>query len=922
MATSQPVPFTPNTNTGTNAPTINVTNAFRDDNTVQLQVAQAVRDSNSDRIIPQDNILSQYASYTYNVSIYIMSPDDYNNIVRTQRFKIPGAQLLMSSGGAPNTPDSGTGAPGGNTGVTGTSPQTQANATAGRNQFFPLDFYLNDIKITSLQPGKGTRSPHPNTTLNFKVIEPNGITFLDNLYAATQAYVGKKQNYGSQNFCMVIKFYGYDETGKMVLAQGLGTSTGGTAVIEKWIPFQFTGIKFRIANKLTEYECSAVCVPNNVATGQQRGVIPYNLETQAETLKGILSGSSSWKNPPTTSAPPKANAAPRPILTSGLIEALNLYQEELVGLLPDTITEPRFEIADEYDIVFTDPDIENASLLPPGGVGNALTPTVQPGNSNQQVNGAAQTSAAGSKTVSATAGTSIIQFLDQTIRNSKYIYDQQLKIVTIDGKEEKQKDDLGQGIDWFRIGVKAEPIKYDRLRRDYAYKITYIVSPYRVNEVKGPYFPSTKFKGTHKKYLYWYTGLNTEILSYEQDFNYLYYIVINSGQTLPSNDIDFREEAKRAGQTRSNESDQGLAGKTNDAGANAADQLYSPGDLARAKLSILGDPAWIHQNELWFGVTEGAGSQDTFFPDGSINTEIQEPLFEVGFNKPADYNLQSGRMEVNTTGNGANRYTNADGNGMASQSYIYRAVSVTSTLANGRFTQDLEGVLVTFPRTAIKVNDAAVDSQFIETEQDTQRLLSNIGIRLNNRSRGSRNSRTESTTTTPGQPSSPTTPSVSQNPSSPATNAPAAAPTSSGQPVGPANPVTPTNAQTGGTLVTENTQTRFDANIFRTKDPASFAKFEEYRNQQFNLIFQSEKSRLSALAVKNNPQLNDDPATLVRLVTGSARITAGLAADEAAIALFDPQIKAAGAGGITTTTTPTNATPVNTSAPQISSREP
>ena len=87
------------------------------------------------------------------------------------------------------------------------------------------------------------------------------------------------------------------------------------------------------------------------------------------------------------------------------------------------------------------------------------------------------------------------------------------------------------------------------------------------------------------------------------------------------------------------------------------------------------------------------------------------------------------------------------------------------------------------------------------------------------------------------------------------------------------------------------------------------------------MIFQSEKSRLAALAVKNNPQLNDDPAGLVRRVTGSAQITATRAADEAAIALFEPQIKAAGAGGTTTTTTPANTTPVNTTPGQIMNRQ-
>jgi hypothetical protein len=919
MATSQPVPFVPNVNVGINAPVRNVTNTARDDNTVQSQVAQAVRDSNSERIIPQDNVLSQYASYTYNVSIYIMSPDDYNNIVRTKRFKIPGAQLLMSSGGAPNTPDAGTGAPGGNTGITGTSQQTQANATAGRNQFFPLDFYLNDIRLTSLQPGKGTRSPHSNTTLNFKVIEPNGITFLDNLYAATQAYVGKQQNYGSQNYCMVIKFYGYDETGKMVLAQGLGTSTGGTAVIEKWIPFQFTGIKFRIANKLTEYDCSAVCVSNNIATGQARGIIPYNLEIQAATLKGVLSGSATWKDPPTTSAPPKAGSAPKPTITSGLVEALNLFQEELVGISADAAKPPRFEIADQYAIEFTDPAIENASLLPPDGIGNAQQPTVQPTNSNQVVNGAAQTGSTDSKTVSATAGTSIIQFLDQTIRTSRYIYDQQLVIFDANGQEVEQNVRPDQGVNWYRIGVKTEPIQYDRLRRDYAYKITYIVSPYQVNEVKGPYFPTTKFKGTQKKYLYWYTGLNTEILSYEQDFNYLYYIVINSGQTLPSNTLDFREEAKRASQTRSNESDQGNPGKINDAGANAADQLYSPGDLARAKLSILGDPAWINQNEFWFGVTEGAGSQDPFFPDGSINTEIQEPLFEVGFNKPADYNLQSGRMEVTNTNNGANRYTNADGNGMASQSYIYRAVSVTSTFANGRFTQDLEGVLVTFPRTAIKVNDAAVESQFTETEQDTQRLLANVD--KDNAARAALNARTQSVTAAPGQPSSPTTRPVSQNPSAPAVTAPAAAPTSSGQPVGTAGAANNTNAQSGGTRVTTNLTAQFSEATFRERDPAGAAAFRQAQQARERELIASETAKLTAQANQNN---NGSISPRQReLIDQQALTTAQQQSRIETIQQFAPQIQAAGAGTVTNTTNPAaQQGAAVTRAPQTSSREP
>jgi hypothetical protein len=60
-------------------------------------------------------------------------------------------------------------------------------------------------------------------------------------------------------------------------------------------------------------------------------------------------------------------------------------------------------------------------------------------------------------------------------------------------------------------------------------------------------------------------------------------------------------------------------------------------------------------------------------------------------------------MNPNQRTNGANQIeTLANG---PTQSYIYRAISVTSSFKQGQFKQDLEGVLVQFPSTAIKQND-------------------------------------------------------------------------------------------------------------------------------------------------------------------------------------------------------------------------
>jgi len=250
----------------------------------------------NNRITPQENVLDQYASYTYNIAVYLMSPAQYKTLIRSKKRTVSGYQLLFMSGGAG---PSGSVVPANQ--ITAEDPVLAAQeriANLGRNEFFSLDYYIDDVQVKSLIPGKATGGAHNVTELKFKVIEPYGLTFLDNLFAATQQYIivsggDVNKNYAAQNYLMVIRFYGYDDQGNLVQASRSGQDAAGTdvnAVVEKFIPFQFTGIKFRIANKVVEYDCSAVCPQYNVNTGASRGVIPYNIELQSQTLKDLLTG--------------------------------------------------------------------------------------------------------------------------------------------------------------------------------------------------------------------------------------------------------------------------------------------------------------------------------------------------------------------------------------------------------------------------------------------------------------------------------------------------------------------------------------------------------------------------------------------------------------------------------------------------------
>lgn len=728
------------------------------------------------RIVPQGNVLDQYSSYTYSISIYLLSPEDYQQMLKTKR-PPSGWQLLIQSAGAAQ---GGGIIPGSQLGpdVNQEDYRQAAEATLarlGRNQFFRNDYYIDDVSVRTLISGKGTNGAHNAVALRFKLLEPNGITLLDNLYKATREYVNirggnSNSNYAAQTYLMVIRFYGYDQNGNLVSAQRLNaTDLEGknySAVVEKFIPFQFTGIKFRVANKVTEYECDAVCPQNMINTGPARGVIPYNIELSSQSLKDLLTGPlgfaksesaskavpdnarsptatgnatqrynprrggtsaqaapsvSTWPpgggefgdlfnyspagdfqgpaatvtaggSPTQSQAPPKADAASRAkslTITQGLSDALNKFQEELVN---DGVQ----ELADIYEVRILEPVLKSAKLVPPGEFNPRQSAMIKAQTAKEQKDGKTQSMDTNSKTTKVIAGTSVVQFIDQACRTSSYILEQQTAYIDSKTGVQVENGTPAQTIGWYRIGLQAEPTgKYDTKRNDYQYKITYSLAAYQVNQVKSDFFPRTQFLGTHKKYNYWFTGDNTQILDFQQDYNYLYYIVQNTN-SRPKITSNYREADRYFYQPRSPESSQGQDDdKVYEPSAQAADYLYSPADQSRIKLQIVGDPAWIFQGETTSGIQGLQSIYGAFLPDGTINPEGRQVLFEVAFNRPTDYDINTGLIDPGINNYGADRANGVAGD--ARQSFIYQAVDCTSNFSKGKFTQELNGVLQTFP---------------------------------------------------------------------------------------------------------------------------------------------------------------------------------------------------------------------------------
>ena len=373
--------------------------------------------------------------------------------------------------------------------------------------------------------------------------------------------------------------------------------------------------------------------------------------------------------------PPKASAAPTGdtgYQFVGLVEALNSYQLDLVK-------KKTYDKADVYEILFDPVSLGDSKVKKPGSTDRSKTAAPAPNSAKAALDPKNDKVNSNSQNWNVTAGTQVIQVIDQVMRSSAYISDQAL--VQIDPNTQKATPSPGTGTGitaWYQITASTQALEYDIKRRDYAYKMTYLITPYAITQMASEYFPDSRYRGSHKSYNYWFTGQNTEILSYEQTFDSLYYLVFNgesaSNQPAAATRItlDYRDQYSRiAMPTTEQKTGQQTGTYTNAAADSAADFLYSPKDLAEIRIRIAGDPAWLQQQQF------GDFSFSPFNDDGTINFDSQEIVFDISWNQPTDYDFDTGVMNVNSA------------NGRSKQNNVYNPQECTSYFSKGKFEQEI-----------------------------------------------------------------------------------------------------------------------------------------------------------------------------------------------------------------------------------------
>jgi hypothetical protein len=222
-----------------------------------------------------------------------VDPQAWKNTIQNIRVGLNGYYLLARSGGNPLSESVSMSF----TGVTNEN-NTNAKTTASRSPYFKLDYYLDNLNIeTGYGSGIDTSGPIEFMNLSFTVTEPNGLTLPKNLYAAVADLYSNlvdpnvRANYAAGMYCLAIRFYGYDEAGKLVqpITSGAGNQDPN-AVVEKFVFFQLASLEYSMTSKAVEYKITGAAPSTAVGFSASRGSIPFNAQFTGATVKDVLVG--------------------------------------------------------------------------------------------------------------------------------------------------------------------------------------------------------------------------------------------------------------------------------------------------------------------------------------------------------------------------------------------------------------------------------------------------------------------------------------------------------------------------------------------------------------------------------------------------------------------------------------------------------
>lgn len=689
----------------------------------------------------------------------MVTPDAYEAFVQNGRKKI---NILNSATGGPET-----------AGAYIVAQSGGVSSAERRAPSFNYDYGIDNLKIKHSLPGKATMKELVISEIEFQIIEPYGFSFISNLRRASDAIIEHQKKLGSggpenpsrQFFVLGVRFYGYDANGnvmepssKLIDKSGiLDPSKDSDGIFEFFIDINISDMKFKIDGKSIVYSITAARTSEGAGFSKSKGFIQKDKTVEANTVGMAL---------------------------DQLMVKLNEEQNNLAKGDPSTVEYPN-----QYEIVWLPgtEDIRNASLISPARLEkyrwqSSGVKTSEQSNVSKEVN--QQEANENIKTFTFKGGKSIPDAITEIMKQSSYIEDALKVIYTSDiesnsdtkanpnQKPPYQKKKLS----WYTCTPQISEINWDKKVKNWAYKISYLIGKYDTPVVDTPLVANgLMYPGPHKRYEYWYTGENRDIISYEQTMNQTYNSVAldGAGVTLaPATDQAANSGTQTPVQTNT-QTPQPKLGSTGyglEAQNSFLTALLEPDAYAEASITILGDPDYLikdttfSENEVY----DQYYNSETY----TINPSGGQVFIEVDFKEAVDYNNDTGTLKINES---ILFWKYPKDIAPNIRGISYQVLEITSTFYNGSFRQQISAT----------INDMGTNKTQEEYDKAASERASSNTAPTTNASGGTsaplpgdnKSSSINTSGTPKDKPVTATTPAASPKPASSTTSAPTAQPT-------------------------------------------------------------------------------------------------------------------------------------------------
>lgn len=500
------------------------------------------------------NILHNYSSYTYNLSLHMIPQDQYNDFSKSNTgYKPrPGNVLIAGAGRYPWTGDS---------------------DTSLRNEAFKEDFFFEHLSFETII-GLAANAQNANAiSVDFTIIEPYGMTLINRLIDLKNTMPTSGPNKTTQDnvmqlpFMLQIDFMGYDDNGQPQIIKD----------ISKFIPIQLIGVKFKVSIKGTEYTISAVPF-NHQALSESIASTPIKLQIMANDLKSFFAA-----NIPAASLPKDNSFLTKEYNTveNKRHEALiNSYRQSLASpnitspgarkALTDLIANEQAKIQHKFGIdtiadtgtalytrksypeafnlwhevnekrgvvryadkiAFTlDDDLINVKFIEHKDANqtNKNMPPVDP-NASTGFQDSIDTNYDNSNNpvtvVNINQGTSVLNVINMAMLNSDFIQSQIIDSTSNQVTVDSMKKFIESEFKWFWVVPSIEIGPYDDINNKYSRTITYNIQTRIVFQDKMKHAKQSRPKVIAKDYQYLFTGQNKDIINFDLNFDTQFYVV-------------------------------------------------------------------------------------------------------------------------------------------------------------------------------------------------------------------------------------------------------------------------------------------------------------------------------------------------------------------------------------------------------------